>query len=131
MTESDRVPVGGDGAGVGSLVPRPQVVDPQVVAPGETVPRVRTDHHVAGGQHVGPVLPDHHELAEVLGVTLQDHFVTHRSSVSARLRGDDGADGDRPVVRLVGHDGPHHDESSEEVGVCHLCVSVTTVLTWS
>ena len=77
MGESDGVAEGGDVAGVGALVSLLQVVDPQVVSSAEREPGVGADHHAAGGDHLVPVLPHHHVLAQVLGGAGQGHLVTH------------------------------------------------------
>ena len=121
MSHCDGRPVRGDGAGVAPGIFRPHVGDPQVVAAGQAVPRVRAHHQIAGSQHVGSVLPNHHELAEMLRVALEDDLVTDRRPVSAGLRGDDGADGDCPVVRLVGEDARHQEEGRDQLGAPHLC----------
>ena len=80
----------GHGAGVGPLVPAPEVLHPEVVSAPEAVPGVGADHHGPGGDHLLPVLPDHHQLAEVLHCARQRHLVTQRRAQWARLWGDDG-----------------------------------------
>ena len=117
MSQSDGISVGRDGAAVGPGVPRPDVVDLQVVAGGETVPRVRAHHHLPGRQHVRPVLPDHHELAQVLRGAVESHLVSHRGSVVARLRSDDRSDGDCSVVSLVGLGSTDQQEGSQQPAV--------------
>ena len=68
----------GHGAGVGTLVPAPEVLHPEVVSAPEAVSGVGADHHGPGGDHLLPVLPDHHQLAEVLHCARQRDLVTQR-----------------------------------------------------
>ena len=73
--DSDGPTEGGHRAGVGPLVSAPEVLHPQAVSAPQTVSGVGADHHGPSSDHLLPVLPDHHQLAQVLHCARQRHLV--------------------------------------------------------
>ena len=72
--DSDGPAEGGHRAGVGPLVSAPEVLHPEAVPAPQAVPGVRADHHGPGRDHLLPMLPDHHQLAQVLHCARQRHL---------------------------------------------------------